>query len=182
MSGVWHLSCVRSMIHVIVDTTNTCGYIQILQLLKVLPVSMCLVYNMCQCWHWHMWLHSYTLVTQSITRVYVLMSVFIWCLFFNYQLLMTKLVVGISPNSWFIMNVYVISIINFLILLIELRHRLRNCLESHTLQSNANLLASMMAAFLSRCDSKANMKDCPCFGCQNSACAAAFPPPRTPHS
>jgi len=40
----------------------------------------------------------------------------------------------------------------------------------------------MMAAFLSRSDSKANTKESPCFGCQNSACAAAFPPPRTPQS
>ena len=62
------------------------------------------------------------------------------------------------------------------------RHELMTCSEGLTLQSNANLLASMMAAFLSLSDSKANTKECPCFGCQNSACAAAFPPPRTPQS
>jgi len=54
--------------------------------------------------------------------------------------------------------------------------------EGHTLQSNANLLASMMAAFLSLSDSKANTKECPCFGCQKTPCAAAFPPPLTPQS
>ena len=57
-----------------------------------------------------------------------------------------------------------------------------NSSERLTLQSNANLLASMIAAFLSRSDSKANTKESPCFGCQNKACAAAFPPPRTPQS
>lgn len=57
-----------------------------------------------------------------------------------------------------------------------------NSLGRHTLQSNANLLASMIAAFLSRSDSKANTKERPCFGCQKTACAAAFPPPRTPQS
>lgn len=57
-----------------------------------------------------------------------------------------------------------------------------NSSERHTLQSNANLLASMIAAFLSLSDSKANTNESPCFGCQNSACAAAFPPPRTPQS
>lgn len=41
--------------------------------------------------------------------------------------------------------------------------------EPRTLQSKANLLASMIAAFLSRSDSNANTKDCPCFACQNSA-------------
>lgn len=52
----------------------------------------------------------------------------------------------------------------------------------HTLQSKANLRASMMAAFLSRSDSNANTKESPCFACQNNAWAAAFPPPLTPHS
>lgn len=51
-----------------------------------------------------------------------------------------------------------------------------------TLQSNANLLASIMAAFLSLSDSNANTKESPIFGCQNSAWAAAFPPPLTPQS
>jgi len=57
-----------------------------------------------------------------------------------------------------------------------------NSLGRLTLQSNANLLASMMAAFRSLSDSKAKTKERPCFGCQNTACAAAFPPPRTPQS
>lgn len=52
----------------------------------------------------------------------------------------------------------------------------------HTLQSKANLLASMMAAFLSLSDSNANTKERPCFTCQNNAWAAALPPPLTPHS
>lgn len=148
--------------------------------MKCVDVScvLCLVYHMRHCrYYWHMWLHSNTSVTQSITGVIV--SGFVWCLFFNFQLIM---IVGISAYLWPIMNLYVLSIIDFLIWLIEFRHKLRNYKERHTLQSNANLLASMMAAFLSRCDSKANTKDCPCFGCQNSACAAAFPPPRTPQS
>jgi len=40
----------------------------------------------------------------------------------------------------------------------------------------------MMAAFLSLFDSKANTKECPCFGCQKPPCAAACPPPLTPQS
>lgn len=51
-----------------------------------------------------------------------------------------------------------------------------------TLQSQANLRASMMAAFLSLSDSKATTKDTPFFACQYTAWAAAFPPPLTPHS
>lgn len=51
-----------------------------------------------------------------------------------------------------------------------------------TLQSNANLLASMIAAFLSRSDSNANTKECPVFACQYTAWAAAFPPPLTPQT
>lgn len=51
-----------------------------------------------------------------------------------------------------------------------------------TLQSNANLLASMMAAFLSRSDSNAKMKDNPVFACQYTDWAAAFPPPLIPQS
>lgn len=134
---------------------------------------------------WHMWLHSNISLSQIITYVNVSMKMLhpmFVCQCFNYQLLIKKIVVDISTYSLFVMQVYVISIIDFLIWLVKFEHKLKNCWERHTLQSNANLLASMMAAFLSRSDSKANTKESPCFGCQNSACAAAFPPPRTPQS
>lgn len=54
--------------------------------------------------------------------------------------------------------------------------------EDYTLQSKANLRASIIAAFLSLSDSNASTKERPIFGCQNDACAAAFPPPLTPQS
>jgi hypothetical protein len=41
--------------------------------------------------------------------------------------------------------------------------------DTLTLQSKANLLASMMAAFLSLADSNANTKETPFFACQNNA-------------
>lgn len=51
-----------------------------------------------------------------------------------------------------------------------------------TLQSKANLRASIIAAFLSLSDSNPSTNETPIFGCQNDAWAAAFPPPLTPHS
>lgn len=51
-----------------------------------------------------------------------------------------------------------------------------------TLQSKANLRASIIAAFLSLSDSNASTKESPVFGCQNDAWAAALPPPLTPHN
>ena len=67
-------------------------------------------------------------------------------------------------------------------LLIHIRFIQEEFGQPLTLQSKANLLASIMAAFLSLSDSNANTTESPFFACQNNAWAAAFPPPLTPQS
>lgn len=63
-----------------------------------------------------------------------------------------------------------------------MRNKTRLKIKKLTLQSNAHLLASIIAAFLSRSASKANVNESPLLACQNNAWAAALPPPLTPHS
>jgi hypothetical protein len=46
----------------------------------------------------------------------------------------------------------------------------------------ANLRASIIAAFLSLSVSKAKVYDNPFLACQKTALAAALPPPRLPHN